>query len=80
MHCGTERCQPESLFLFMFLGGDEYASFYRGELCGTHAGTHSVTGSQEVMSWGDDYVSCGDCLFVVECLENSRCSFIVTGN
>lgn len=39
-------------FLFMFLVGLSMPHFIGVNFAGTHAGTHSVTGSQEMMSWG----------------------------
>ena len=39
-------------FLFMFLVGMSMPHFIGVNLAETHAGTHSVTGSQEMMSWG----------------------------
>ena len=47
-------------------GGDEYAAFYWCELCGDSCRClfrHRFAGDDVV---GDDYVSCGDCLFIVE--------------
>ncbi|QTO25016.1 MULTISPECIES: sodium:proton antiporter [unclassified Bacteroides] len=39
-------------FLFMFLVGLSMPYFIGVNFAETHAGTHSVTGSQEMMSWG----------------------------
>lgn len=39
-------------FLFMFLVGMSMPHFIGVDFAETHAGTHSVTGSQEMMSWG----------------------------
>ena len=39
-------------FLFMFLVGMSMPNFIGVNFAETHAGTHSVTGSQEMMSWG----------------------------
>ena len=39
-------------FLFMFLVGMSMPHFIVVNFAETHAGTHSVTGSQEMMSWG----------------------------
>ena len=39
-------------FLFMFLVGMSMPHFIGVNFAETHAGTHSVTGSQEMMSWG----------------------------
>ena len=39
-------------FLFMFLVGMSMPHFIEVNFAETHAGTHSVTGSQEMMSWG----------------------------
>ena len=39
-------------FLFMFLVGLRMPHFIGVNFAETHAGTHSVTGSQEMMSWG----------------------------
>ena len=39
-------------FLFMFLVGTSMPHFIGVNFAETHAGTHSVTGSQEMMSWG----------------------------
>ena len=39
-------------FLFMFLVGMRMPHFIGVNFAETHAGTHSVTGSQEMMSWG----------------------------
>ena len=39
-------------FLFMFLVGMSMPHFIGVNFAATHAGTHSVTGSQEMMSWG----------------------------
>ena len=39
-------------FLFMFLVGMSMPHFIGVTFAETHAGTHSVTGSQEMMSWG----------------------------
>ena len=39
-------------FLFMFLVGKSMPHFIGVNFAETHAGTHSVTGSQEMMSWG----------------------------
>lgn len=39
-------------FLFMFLVGMSMPQFIGVNFSETHAGTHSVTGSQEMMSWG----------------------------
>lgn len=39
-------------FLFMFLVGMSMPYFIGVNFAETHAGTHSVTGSQEMMSWG----------------------------
>lgn len=39
-------------FLFMFLVGMSMPQFIGVDFSETHAGTHSVTGSQEMMSWG----------------------------
>ena len=50
-------------FFFMFLVGMSMPHFIGVNFAETHAGAYSVTGSQEM---GDDYVSCGDCLFIVE--------------
>ena len=39
-------------FLFMFLVGMSMPHFIGVNFAETHTGTHSVTGSQEMMSWG----------------------------
>ena len=39
-------------FFFMFLVGMSMPHFIGVNFAETHAGTHSVTGSQEMMSWG----------------------------
>ena len=54
-------------FIFLHVpGGNEYAAFYRSELCGDSCRflfCNGITGDDVV---GNDYVSCGDCLFIVE--------------
>ena len=52
-------------FLFMFLVGMSMPHFIGVNFVETHAGTHSVTGSQEMMS-GNDSIPCRDCFFTVK--------------
>ena len=52
--------------LGMIMKHNEYAAFYRSELCGDSCRflfCNGIAGDDVV---GNDYVSCGDCLFIVE--------------
>ena len=52
-HSVTERKVSSALsFLFMFLVGMSMPLFLGVDFSETHEGTHSVTGSQEMLSWG----------------------------
>lgn len=62
---GTKGVYRNLIFLHV-PGGDEYAAFYWCELCGDSCRClfrHRFAGDDVV---GDDYVSCSDCLFIVE--------------
>ena len=43
---------PEFSFFFMFLVGMSMPHFIGVNFAETHSGAYSVTGSQEMMSWG----------------------------
>ena len=53
-------------FLFMFLVGMSMPHFIGVNFAETHAGTHSVTGSQENDVVGNDSIPCRDCFFTVK--------------
>ena len=53
VHSVTERKVSSAIsFLFMFLVGMSMPLFLGVDFSETHEGTHSVTGSQEMLSWG----------------------------
>ena len=78
----VERKVSTGIFIFLHVpGGNEYAAFYRSELCGDSCWFlfRDWFAGDDVV--GNDYVSCGDCLFIVEYRKAlSDVLFIVTGN
>ena len=63
----VERKVSTGISFFLHVpGGNEYAAFYRSELCGDSCWFlfRDWFAGDDVV--GNDYVSCGDCLFIVE--------------